>query len=451
LRFFALSLAGLLAASVPAFADDSPWVDEGAAKSQPGGKNRIAGFAVRGHSSLRARMVGYLAHVKKGDPISPSQIPQLEAAMLSSELFETVKITLEDSPEGTIVVATLDDKWSWVVAPTLYVLGANQAVGVGYVENNLFGLDQKLVLYGQLGNRTSFFFGTYLDPAVAGTPLILRFDVYTLRREIDEYANPHLMPTDTSILRTSTYTFLDAGALVGWTFAWWLVADFRLRGAYVYYRDAHDPAGNPLPIPQSDGWDITAQTRVTLDARRHRYGVTWGPYLQLLAENSVPGLDTYGYGDVLFRAYYSWRLFGEHELELRTNLGAGYSLPLHEDLTLGGETDLRGYQYEQFRGDTRALIRAEYSVPLFRWRWFSFRALGFLDSAYTGFHFTGSRSDRDYLAPEHAGQGWFRNDIGGGIRIYLNNIVLPLLGLDVGYGIEGKSPELYFEVGLTDF
>jgi hypothetical protein len=29
--------------------------------------------------------------------------------------------------------------------------------------------------------------------------------------------------------------------------------------------------------------------------------------------------------------------------------------------------------------------------------------------------------------------------------------VLPLLGLDVGYGIEGKSPELYFEVGLTDF
>jgi len=90
-------------------------------------------------------------------------------------------------------------------------------------------------------------------------------------------------------------------------------------------------------------------------------------------------------------------------------------------------------------------------VPLFRWRWFSFRALGFLDSAYTGFHFTGSRSDRDYLAPEHAGQGWFRNDIGGGIRIYLNNIVLPLLGLDVGYGIEGKSPELYFEVGLTDF
>jgi hypothetical protein len=29
--------------------------------------------------------------------------------------------------------------------------------------------------------------------------------------------------------------------------------------------------------------------------------------------------------------------------------------------------------------------------------------------------------------------------------------VLPLLGLDVGYGIEGRRPEVYFEVGLTDF
>jgi hypothetical protein len=34
---------------------------------------------------------------------------------------------------------------------------------------------------------------------------------------------------------------------------------------------------------------------------------------------------------------------------------------------------------------------------------------------------------------------------------YVNNIVLPLLGLDLGCGIEGHSPELYFEVGLTDF
>ena len=44
-----------------------------------------------------------------------------------------------------------------------------------------------------------------------------------------------------------------------------------------------------------------------------------------------------------------------------------------------------------------------------------------------------------------------RNDVGVGLRIYVKAVVLPLLGLDFGYGLEGHSPELYFEVGLTDF
>jgi hypothetical protein len=49
------------------------------------------------------------------------------------------------------------------------------------------------------------------------------------------------------------------------------------------------------------------------------------------------------------------------------------------------------------------------------------------------------------------GDSWIRSDVGAGLRVYLNNIVLPLLGLDYGYGIEGHSSEIYFEVGLTDF
>src|SRR5262245_61689965 len=141
-------MAGLFAVG-PAWADDpasSPWVDAGGSKPPSGPTTRIAGFRVRGNSRLADRIVGYLAHVRIGDPISPDKIPQLEAAMLSSELFEKVKVTLEDTPDGTIVVATLADKLSWIVAPTLYVLGADEAIGVGYVEANLLGLDQKLVL-----------------------------------------------------------------------------------------------------------------------------------------------------------------------------------------------------------------------------------------------------------------------------------------------------------------
>ena len=57
---------------------------------------------------------------------------------------------------------------------------------------------------------------------------------------------------------------------------------------------------------------------------------------------------------------------------------------------------------------------------------------------------------RDDL-PSQLGPGGVRNDVGVGLRIYVKAVVLPLLGLDLGHGIEGHSPEVYFEVGLTDF
>jgi outer membrane protein insertion porin family len=145
---------------------------------------------------------------------------------------------------------------------------------------------------------------------------------------------------------------------------------------------------------------------------------------------------------------------GEHELELRTLEAVGYYLPIQEDLALGGASDLRGYLLDQFRGDVNAFFRAEYSVPLYHWHYISwlnlkFRGLGFFDGGYSGF-FNPELADRNYL-PNQLGQRWLRDDVGLGFRLYVNNVVLPLLGVDVGYGIQARAPEVYFELGLTDF
>ena len=412
----------------------------------------IVGFAVRGDSSVQPQTLGYLSHTAIGDLISAADLPRIEQALLSSELFKTVSVALEDAPgapsPGWLVVATADDKHSWIIAPTAFALPGNLAFGVGYAENNFRGLDQKFLLYGQVGTRTSLFLGSFLDPSYRGTRLTWRTDVYLFRRTISEYDNPAGDPRSFAIDRTTQTTYLGGGALIGWRFRWWLIGDVRLRGAYVYFRNSKDASGAQVATPQHDGWDISLQTHLTLDHRFHRYGVTWGSYAQLTTDTAIPGVDSYGYQLVALRAYQSWRLFEEHELELRTLLGLARQLPLHEELSLGGATDLRGYDLDQFLGDRRAVVRAEYSVPLFKWRFLAFRALAFADAGYIGFY--SRRSDRAYL-PNQLGAGYTRSDAGAGFRVYLNNIVLPLLGLDFGYGIEGHSPEIYFEVGLTDF
>jgi len=414
---------------------------------------RVVGFVVRGKSKLRPRTLRYLAHVDEGDYLRTSDLKRIKQALISSELFEQVSVSLEpdEDEDGVDLVATLDDKHSWIVAPTIYVLPGKLALGVGYAENNLRGLNQKLLLYGQVGTRDTLLFGAFLDQSVRGTKLTFRADMYTSSRVTDEYANPTTDATSTEILRTSTITYLGGGVLVGWNFAWWAIGDLRLRGAHVSFREAHAPDDTALPNPSIDGYDVTAQARLTFDARGHYFGVTWGPYLQLFAETSIPGLDDFDYSTALLRAYYSWRLFGDHQLELRTLFTIGRHVPMHEETTNGGVVDLRGYATDQFRGDTRTVVRTEYSLPIARSKLFAFRAIGFFDSGYVGYQFRAPDGRRNYLPNQHDNAGWFRNDVGLGLRVYVKAIVLPLLGLDVAYGIEGHSPAVYFEVGLTDF
>lgn len=429
---------------------ETPWLDRKPAVVSDSVERTIVDFVVRGDTKTKRGTIINLAHYGIGYRVRADlDVPKIREALLSSELFESVEVELELRDPGTVaVVVDLVDKHSWIVAPTVYVLPQTWAVGFGFAENDWGGRNRKLLLYGQVGNRNSFFFGTYLDPAVRGSKLTWRFDLYPLRRQLEEYANPAGDPSSTAILRSSTLTFLNAGALVGWNFAWWLATDLRLRSAYVQFTDPRTPSGAVAAQPETNGWDTSVQARVTLDARGHQFGVTWGPYLQLWLEASVPGLDDYGYQEALFRAWYSWRLAGDQQLEIRTSGGIGRNFPLHEDLTIGGIYDLRGYGVDQFRGDTRLVARGEYSIPIARWRIFAFRALAFYDAGYIATNHPRT-TGRDYLPGEDA--AFFRSDAGGGLRIYVKNVVLPLLGFDIGYGLQAHSPSVYFEVGLTDF
>jgi outer membrane protein insertion porin family len=409
--------------------------------------DRIVGFRVRGDSKVTERTMERLSHVATGDEVGPGDLPQIRAALLSSELFTAVDVALEPAAGGVVVIATVDDKHSWVAAPTLFVLPGSFAVGAGFAENDFRGEDEKILLYGQLGTRETFFYGTFLVPQLGDTHLFARVDVLPSYRVSDEYDN-----TDARspvIVRTSTETYLDAGLLGGYRFAWWLASDVRLRGAWLHYADAHAPDGGALPPPEVGGWDISLETHTLFDARAHRFGVTSGPFVLLYSNVTVPLVSTYTYALGSLHGGYAWRLFGEHELEVRAAGDLGWHMPFRQEVTLGGASDMRGYAFHQLRGDTLAGGRAEYSVPLFRYRPLAFRALTFFDTGYLALRHGGGNTQRDYLPVQHG--AWFRNAVGAGLRVYVKSVVLPLLGFDVGYGLESRSPEIYFELGLTDF
>src|SRR4029078_11197112 len=91
---------------------------------------------------------------------------------------------------GVRVHLTVKDKHSWVIAPAFYHQPTNKGGGVGFGENNLFGQNQKLLLYGQIATGDSFFIGAWLVPSIGGTRFYSQLDTYLKSARNIEYTAP---------------------------------------------------------------------------------------------------------------------------------------------------------------------------------------------------------------------------------------------------------------------
>lgn len=135
------------------------------------------------------------------------------------------------------------------------------------------------------------------------------------------------------------------------------------------------------------------------------------------AENERSGVFTVG-GELYVP------LRPRHVLALVARLSAISSteeeIPLHELLTLGGASSLRGYREEQFRGERTALGSVEYRLLLTRMT----RAIAFVDAGY--YFRGGSNSAKDVK-------------LGYGIGLR-GQTRLGIIALDYGLG-EGDSPK----------
>jgi outer membrane protein assembly factor BamA len=200
---------------------------------------------------------------------------------------------------------------------------------------------------------------------------------------------------------------------------------------------------------------------LTIDRRANWYGIQDGFKYQIEFDHSLDSLGSdFRYWILSTNAFRAWKIFERHNLVLKGTLGYGHNLPFQQELLTGG-TSMRGWINNQFRGNLRGIGNVEYSVPVFTIKGFSVRALAFWDTAYTTFTEThgtepdGSGYDmeakRFYLPGSQVrGLNGFKNSVGLGTRFYLRQIVLPLLGLDFGYGLEARDFQVYLAIGLTD-
>ena len=463
------AIVGLLGISSRAFAEE------------------IREIVVEENTKTDADTVALIARLEVGDNWDNSMIEEVKRRLDSSGLFKSITVFSEPHKSGTGVKVTIlvKDKHSWIIAPAFYTQPTNIGGGVGFGENNLFGKNQKLLLYGQIATGDSFFVGAWVIPNLGGTRWYTQLDTLLKSSRVIEYAPPRTYLNTTAnegvnkAVRESRINYLNGGIKLGIELFRGLKLDARIRAARVSYGTVKlagcakdpctpatiadvtsDPNATTVPAPGAEGYDVSTEFTASLDRRAHFDGIQTGYKYAAAFETSQPSLGSdFRYFLTGLSVFRGEQVLKRHNLVLKGSLEYGFHLPFQQEYVTGG-TSMRGWLNSQFRGDFKAIANLEYSVPIVTIAGLSIRALAFWDSAFTTFLRTDNPqrnylpfSQRDqansdskfneYLAP-------FKNSVGVGTRFSLRQIVLPLLGLDFGYGLEAKDFQIYLAIGLTD-
>ena len=216
----------------------------------------------------------------------------------------------------------------------------------------------------------------------------------------------------------------------------------------------------PPQEPNTTQVDATLRFMVGIDTRQNLGPILEGLNLEGSYEISREGLGSDYHYDKVGILYRQGVRIGElQNLVLRAETQVGSDLPFHTEFTTGGN-NLRGFLHRQFRGNTKGSLTAEYHFPLFRVSVLSVRGVAFSDTALTYFRDVpagGVLLDADgelvrsYLPNQLSGLtgGQLTQGVGVGIRLFLSNVVLPLLGVDMAYGVNPGQLRFYLVAGVS--
>ncbi|MGD0838331.1 MAG: BamA/TamA family outer membrane protein, partial [Polyangia bacterium] len=339
-------------------------------------------------------------------------------------------------------------------------------------------LGKRGVIGGQISTANSGALAAYEDPAVFGSWAFFTVKAMYQAQTIPEYSNVSVPGMPLAPVRdTNLHSYgVDLGVGVAWL--------RRVRTALGWSLDQNDvrssvpDPGNPValallpPLPEAatSARRGSARATVTFDFRAFERAVMYGNALGFGIDYAAPrwGSQTdlhYWKANVSYE--HGIRFFHSHNLIVRVGGITGDNLPFWLENSAGG-TNLRGYLYEQFRGDTHLRSQVEYHFPLFSVRELDVRGLVFNDAAaiwwrnlpaqlydQSGAPYAyAQRSDgRQFLPPTFL-QGGFdaSRDIhasaGAGLRFYLRTVAMPLVGVDVGNALGTKDVRMVLVLGV---
>ncbi|MDB5038619.1 MAG: hypothetical protein JWQ35_2147 [Bacteriovoracaceae bacterium] len=350
----------------------------------------------------------------------------------SNIIFEEVRVSQKPGSDSmhSIIVIWVKEKISWFVVPSFSFSEGTYSGGATYVESNLFGRFKRILLFADYGNQARHAVFAYRDPSLFSSAFILDFDGLIRLDQMREYE-------DRKEVRRVNVTEKGFTLLPGYQ---WSPHFSNSIGAY--YRRIRQRLKSSEPglraVDLIEGNDNALLLKFNYSNTETFEGLTEGSTLELESQLS----DGRFYSD--FNYFKQILRFGNafglshHRFNFatRASIQLARDLPFYYELMLGGD-NLRGYLYREFRGDTKYTLQEEVTFPIFNFKKFILRGIGFWDSGII------------YFSEHQFSRSAWRNGLGTGLRIYIKGIAIPIVGYDVGYGIEDKAFATYLTVGAS--
>ena len=405
-----------------------------------------------------------LAGVQIGDVLESDTLERVRERINSSGLFADTNVWWEQHGAGVRVNIAVKDKFPWAPVPTATWSANNKAIGLVFVHGNLFGRGKQFLLGARLATVDSGVSLVYRDPAMWGSWIYWQLQGMAKKQVIPEFDNNEVAPENP--FRETQLTSYGFEPAIG--IAWFrrIKTQVAWRLEKVNIGDSIDPV-TQMPVQAAATGALVGIGRavLTFDFRAREFAVMTGTALSGALDVSSSAFKS----DLSFwRAGASFeqgiRFFKSHNFIYQAVATAGSNLPFWYENTAGGP-DLRGYLYQQFRGDTQLAAKVEYHFPLFSIGSADFRALGFFDGAaiwfrslpdvfttdpVTGNRVRGTPDARTFPSQVEAGFDPRRDvhtAVGGGLRFFLRSVAIPLMGFDAGYGLESKTWRYFIIVG----
>lgn len=398
--------------------------------------NFIDRIRVVGNEKTNSSVIRGLSELRENQEYTGEMLSTARDRVASSGLFEKVRVfTKKSYDEGNrkydIITISVKEKMSWFVAPVLKFAEDALAGGVVAGESNLFGLNKKALVFADYGPSNRRFVLAYRDPSVAGSDFTLAADSIIRWDRMIEYENRE------EIRRVR---LLEYGGTIVPGYSW---SPRFTSGIGAYYRRIDENLRSQSKPLERVGLkdksnDIAIVVRFEYDASKNYDGLFHGAVLKFestLSDNRFKSDFDYSKQELRFdgglafwKRQYAWKTNASVQL--------GQSLPYYREYMSGG-SNLRGYVERQFRGDTKYTHGHQFFYPIHNFDRFIIRGVFFWDT--TVLYFKDQKFSRE---------AW-NNGVGGGIRLYLKGIVIPLLGFDAAWGIEDKEHATYLNVGAT--